>query len=61
MKISLKAARVNCNMTQQQVADIIKVSKYTIVNWEKQKTAISYASLKLLSQIYNVEIDNILL
>ena len=61
MKISLKAARVNANLTQQKVADKIKVSKHTIINWEKGKTNVAYAPLKVLSEIYNVEIDNIFL
>lgn len=59
MKISLKAARVNANLTQEEVAKIIKVSKHTIMNWEKGKTNVGYAPLKLLSEIYNISIDNI--
>ena len=61
MKISLKAARVNANLTQQEVADKIKVSKHTIINWEKGKTNVGYAPLKVLSEIYNIEIENIFL
>ena len=61
MKISLKAERVNANLTQQEVADKIKVSKHTIINWEKGKTSVGYAPLKVLSEIYNIEIDNIFL
>lgn len=49
LKISLKAARINANLTQQEVADKIKVSKHTIINWEKGKTRIGYAHLKVLS------------
>lgn len=61
MKISLKAARVNANLTQDEVAKIIKVSKHTIMNWEKGKTNVGYAPLKLLSEIYNISIENIFL
>lgn len=61
LKISLKAARVNANLTQQEIADKIKVSKHTIINWEKGKSKIGYAHLKLLSEIYNIEIDDIFL
>ena len=61
MKISLKAARVNANLTQQEVADIIKVSKHTIINWEKGVSAPSFADLKMLSDIYGIPLDNIFL
>lgn len=37
-QISLTAARVNAEMTQKDVAKALKVSKQTIVNWEKGKT-----------------------
>lgn len=59
MKISLKAARVNANLTQQEVANLIRVSKHTIINWEKGKTSVGYAPLKVLSEIYNIQMENI--
>lgn len=59
MKISLKAARVNANLTQKQVADIIKVNKHTIINWENGRTCVGYAPLKLLSELYNINIQDI--
>lgn len=37
-KISLRAARVNANMTQEQVSKELKVSKKTVQNWEKGAT-----------------------
>ena len=38
MKISLKAARVNAGLTQDEVAKITKKSKSTIVSYEKGRT-----------------------
>ena len=38
LKISLAAARVNANMTQDDVARAMGVSKNTVVAWEKYKT-----------------------
>lgn len=33
-KISLRAARVNAGLTQEQVAESLKVAKRTVQNWE---------------------------
>ena len=35
-KISLKAARVNAEMTQDDVARVLHRTKQTIVNWETE-------------------------
>ena len=61
IKISLAAARVNANMTQSQVAERIGVSKPTLINWEKGKTKIPFASLVELCKIYNFPLDAIFL
>ena len=59
MKISLKAARVNANLTQQEVADKIGVSKHTIINWERGRTKPKKHILIALSSIYGIDIDNL--
>lgn len=56
-KISLAAARVNANMTQQQVAEILKISKVTLVSWEKGKTKIPFNALLNLCELYSVPVD----
>ena len=61
IQISLAAARVNAGMTQEEVAKRMKVSKNTIVNWEKGKIVPSFASLQTLSAIYNMPADYIFL
>lgn len=61
LKIRLAAARVNAGMTQQNVADIMKVSKNTIINWEKGKVIPKPAEIKMMSSIYNIPEDNIFL
>lgn len=61
LKISLAAARVNAEMTQEEVAQKMHVSKTTIVKWEKGQSAPSFASLKMLSDLYGIHIDNIFL
>nr|UWG00407.1 MAG: helix-turn-helix domain protein [Bacteriophage sp.] len=61
MKISLKAARVNANLSQEEVARKMKKSKVTINNWENGKTEIDYGNLNELCRLYSVTMDDILL
>lgn len=60
-KISLAAARVNANMTQEAAAKELKISKKTVVNWEKGSAVPSFASLKALADLYRIPIDYIFL
>ena len=41
-RISLRAARINAELTQKQVAKLMGRNKQTIVNWESGKTEISF-------------------
>ena len=61
LKISLKAARVNANLSQEEVAKKMKKSKATINNWENGKTEIDYGNLNELCRLYSVTMDDILL
>ena len=61
IQISLAAARVNAGLTQDEVAKKMRVSKCTLVNWEKGKSTPSFASLQALSCLYNMPTDNIFL
>lgn len=60
-KVSLKAARVNANMLQEDVAAELGVSKESIANWEKGKRSPKSAVLVRLCQIYKVPLDSIAL
>lgn len=61
LKISLAAARVNANYTQTDVANIMHVSKKTVVDWEKGRTEPKVSQAMELSALYNIPIDNIFL
>ena len=61
LKISLAAARVNAGLTQEEAAIRMKVGKRTIINWEKGIVTPSFADVNLMSQIYNIPVDNIFL
>ena len=58
-QISLKAARVNCDMSQKEVAKELGVDVSTIINWEKGKTAPRVDQLQELCRIYDVPIDRV--
>ena len=56
-KITLKAARVNVDLMQDEAAERMGKSKQTIVNWEDGKTPIKYVDLMKLSEIYSMPIQ----
>ena len=59
LQISLASARVNAKLTQEDVAKKLKISKQTVVNWEKGKGEPSVNQAKELSELYNISLDNI--
>lgn len=61
LQISLAAARVNANLTQEAVSKALHVSKQTVVNWENGKTVPTFIVLSSLSNLYGIPIDNIIL
>lgn len=61
MKITLAAARVNANMTQEEVAKKLHVSNKSVVNWENGKVDPSYATLLALCNLYGCPINCIIL
>ena len=56
-KIKLKAARVNAEMTQEDVANTLGRNKQTIVNWENGVTEIKVRDLIALSELYKIPIE----
>ena len=58
LQISLAAARVNAQMTQEDVAKKLRIGKRTIINWEKGVSIPSFADINMLSQIYGIPVDN---
>lgn len=61
MKISIKGARVEKNMTQSQVGKEMGVTKDTISNWERGRTAPTGQQLLRLCELYNVSPADIFL
>ncbi|MCD7858656.1 MAG: helix-turn-helix transcriptional regulator [Firmicutes bacterium] len=56
----LKKARAGADMTPEQVAEKIGVSRQTISNWENGKTLPDVMSVIKLSDLYQVTLDELL-
>ena len=50
---------MNAELSQREVAKMLKVGQQTILNWEKGKVAIPAFQLERLSEIYKIPIENI--
>lgn len=61
MKITLKAARVNAGLSQEQVAAKMHKSKATIGFWENGKAKMDPANFIVLCDLYKVKREDILM
>lgn len=59
IQISLESARVNAEMTQAEIANIMNVDRSTIRRWEKGEKIPNYDESKKLSEVYEIPLDNI--
>ena len=62
MKIGdkLKKARMDNNLTQEEVAEKIFVSRQSISNWENNKTYPDIGNVLALSDLYQISLDELL-
>ena len=56
----LKEVRMKSNLTQEQVAEKLFVSRQTISNWENEKTYPDIISIIRLSDLYSISLDELL-
>lgn len=61
MKLTMKAARVNAGLTQEQIADKMNISTTKVCFWEKGRYEITPEELKRYCEIVNVNTRDILL
>ena len=61
MQITLKAARVNAQKKQAEVARAMNIDKSTLSAWENGKTYPNAVQFKKLCKIYNINPDYIFL
>ena len=53
-KVTIKAARINANMLQSEVAEKMNISQKTLINWENGKTHPRASELVKLCDLYKV-------
>ena len=56
----LKEVRMKSNLTQEQVAEKLFVSRQTISNWENEKSYPDIISIIKLSDLYSISLDELL-
>ncbi len=56
----LKDARKQSNLTQEDVAEKLRVSRQTISNWENEKSYPDIISIIELSNLYSISLDSLL-
>lgn len=59
--ISLKAARVNANLSQQEAAKMLGISKATLQNYEAGNTVPDILMSRKIEEAYNFPADYIFL
>ena len=60
MKFTLKAARTQAGLTQDDVAKELKKSKNTIVSYEKYRSIPDIKTGKALAKLYGMSVDDII-
>lgn len=59
-KLTIKAARVNVNLTQEELAKAVGVSKDTVGKWERGLSFPSVLKIPLLERALNVRYEDII-
>lgn len=58
--MTLKAARVNKGLNQQDAADALGISRTTLQSWETYKSFPTVAQLPRIEKVYGVKGDDII-
>lgn len=59
MQISLKAARVNADFSQKEIAAKMGVSVSTIINWENGRTSAPIKQVIAMAELYRMPVEAI--
>ena len=60
MALTLKAARVNQGLSQDEAGKLLGVSSYTISNWENGKTFPDAMQILRIQDVYKVKYDDLI-
>lgn len=60
LMITLSAARVNAGLTMDQASKLLKVSKNTLIKWEKGISCPTWDKVQLIGEVYRFPIDHII-
>lgn len=56
----IKKYRTEANLSQEELADKIYISRQTMSNWENEKNYPDIKSLVLMSEVFQVSLDNLI-
>ena len=59
LSISLKACRVNKNLTQVEAAKTLGISKQTLISYEAGRTFPDVPTIKKMEELYDVQYSDI--
>lgn len=60
MGLTLKAARVNTGLTQQDAAREIGISEYTLSNYERGRSFPDVPTIKKIEEVYGVSYSELI-
>lgn len=60
MAITIKAARVNKNLTQAQAAELLGVSKDSLWNYENGRSFPDVRVVQKMVEVYGISYDNLI-
>lgn len=61
MLLSLKAARVNADLTQKEVAEKLEISQSALCSWESGRVCPRFDYVLRLCELYKIEVKDIFL
>ena len=60
MAITMKAARVNANLTQAEAANALEISKNTLNGYENGKVIPKFDVAQKMAKLYGLSVDDII-
>lgn len=58
ISLNMKAMRVKADLTQQEVADKLGLTRETIIKWERDAGRVNISTFAILADLYNCKISD---